>query len=1266
MAGVVINEIHHSPDVKQERVEFVELLNDGPAEVQVGGWSLAGAVDYRIPAGAVIPARGYLVVAEDPAALKAKYGVEGALGPWLGRLSGGGERVVLVDGAGVETDHVDYGLGFPWPTVGDAPGHSIELIHPGLDNTLGGNWRASVASAAGLPDVALVRAGGAWRFWRGKSEPTGAVGAWRNAGYADAAWETGGGPVGYDPDILGPATTGGTRLSDMRGGYTTIYLRTGFDLPDADRYGAVRLEALYDDGVKVWLNGELLFRDALDVAETPYNGVASVVREDNTYAGVELPVRSGLLRTTGNVLAVQVANASLLGSSDCFFDCRLTAVGVAAPQGPTPGRLNRVAATNAPPALRQVSHRPVSPKSGDAVIVSVRATDPEGVASVILEYQVVQPGNYIRFDTAAYATNWTRLTMNDAGLGGDAVAGDSNWAAVLPPSVQAHRHLVRYRIVARDRLGAEVRVPYADDAQRNFAYFTYDGVPAWEGAVRPGDPGALGTRFRVESTEMNRLPVYHLLALRSDVEASTWTDRSHGDEYFWTGTLVYEGEVYDHIRFRPRGGVWRYAMGKNMWKFDFNRGHDFQARDNWGRRMPQDWGKLNLGACIQQGDYLHRGEQGLFESVGFKLFQLAGTPAGETAFVQFRVVDAAVESDPNQYGGDFWGLYLAVEQLDSRYLSARGMPDGNLYKMEAGFGDPNNLGPAGPTDASDLRQFLDAYQAVTRPTEAWWRTNLNLPSYYSYQAIVQAIHHYDIADGKNYFYYRDPVEGRWTVLPWDLDLTWSDNMYRGGQTGGDEPFKSRVLSNFDTVNPVYPGISREFRNRVREIRDLLWNTDEVWRLIDEYARLVRGTNRVGLLDVDRAQWDYNPVMMDGAIVNTSKAGWGRYYQSGITTRDFDGMIRKMRQYVSYRAMDPTFSLDTMSRESGRPSMPTLGYSGSPTYPVNRLTFFRSPYTGARGLATVRWRIGEITRTNHPAYDPTRPLPYEIDAVVDSGAMPAATSEWSPPPGALRVGRLYRARVQFTDTMGATSNWSQAVEFTGGEPDSAGADFAQLDVSELMFDPPADGYEFIELHNRDRGQSLDISGARFVDGISFQFGPGSVLLPDERILLVRTTNVAGFREAYGLPAAVRVLGTYDGALSNAGETVAFRAAAGSSQEIRFTYAVGGTWPAGVNGAGYSLVPSEVGPTDRSLAAHWRTSTAIGGSPGRADPSVLRITGVSITPSGLRLTFDAAWTGVRVQRSDTLRDWTDQSATVGVGEAMVTLETGVGARWYRLVR
>lgn len=64
---------------------------------------------------------------------------------------------------------------------------------------------------------------------------------------------------------------------------------------------------------------------------------------------------------------------------------------------------------------------------------------------------------------------------------------------------------------------------------------------------------------------------------------------------------MYDGEVYDHIRYRARGGVWRYSMGKNMWKFDFNRGHSFEARDNYGARYDTPWDKVNFSAIIQQG-----------------------------------------------------------------------------------------------------------------------------------------------------------------------------------------------------------------------------------------------------------------------------------------------------------------------------------------------------------------------------------------------------------------------------------------------------------------------------------------------------------------------------------------------------------------------------------------------------------------------------------------------------------------------------------------
>src|SRR5512140_2583785 len=175
----------------------------------------------------------------------------------------------------------------------------------------------------------------------------------------------------------------------------------------------------------------------------------------------------------------------------------------------------------------------------------------------------------------------------------------------------------------------------------------------------------------------------HLIANFSAVSEATWGGYS-GDLYNWIGTLVYDGKVYDHIHYRARGGVWRYAMVKNMWKFDFNTGHDLQMRDDYGRRYGTKWTKLNLGACIQQGDYGHRGEQGLFESVGFRLMQLAGVPAPDTSFAELRVVDAASETGATQYDSDLWGLYLSLQPEDGNFLDEEGLPDGNLYKMDGG------------------------------------------------------------------------------------------------------------------------------------------------------------------------------------------------------------------------------------------------------------------------------------------------------------------------------------------------------------------------------------------------------------------------------------------------------------------------------------------------------------------------------------------------------------------------------------------------------
>lgn len=315
------------------------------------------------------------------------------------------------------------------------------------------------------------------------------------------------------------------------------------------------------------------------------------------------------------------------------------------------------------------------------------------------------------------------------------------------------------------------------------------------------------------------------------------------------------------------------------------------------------------------------------------------------------------------------------------------------------------------------------------------------------------------------------------MLPWDLDLTWADNMYREGVKGGDEPFKSRVLANFGS-NPAFPALNRDFRNRVRGIRDLLWNEDEAYRLIDEMALRVRGANLFSVIDADRARWDYNPIMSNGRLVDKSKAGQGLCYKFSpypTVSKTFAGAAQLMKRYVTYRASNRGFSFDTLSTDPAIPSRPVLFYTGPEDYPVQAIGLRRDGYSGSAPLRSVKWRVGEITRTNHPAWQPDRPMPYEIESVWESGELGLGSETVTVPIGVLRVGRLYRARVRVADTKGRTSSWSASVEFTAGAIPQADALREFLRFTEVMYTPP-EGFEFLELHNAHPTEELALGGA----------------------------------------------------------------------------------------------------------------------------------------------------------------------------------------------
>ena len=145
--SLVINEIHYDPSDKTIPEEFIELYNPGTLPVDLTGWYFSDGISYAFPEGVVVEAGAYLVIAEDPEVFMSRYGDDlPLLGPYEGRFSNEGEDVILRDQAGTIVDRVDYRIGFPWPLASAGRGSSMELIHPLLENDLGGSWRASGSS----------------------------------------------------------------------------------------------------------------------------------------------------------------------------------------------------------------------------------------------------------------------------------------------------------------------------------------------------------------------------------------------------------------------------------------------------------------------------------------------------------------------------------------------------------------------------------------------------------------------------------------------------------------------------------------------------------------------------------------------------------------------------------------------------------------------------------------------------------------------------------------------------------------------------------------------------------------------------------------------------------------------------------------------------------------------------------------------------------------------------------------------------------------
>lgn len=183
-------------------------------------------------------------------------------------------------------------------------------------------------------------------------------------------------------------------------------------------------------------------------------------------------------------------------------------------------------------------------------------------------------------------------------------------------------------------------------------------------------------------------------------------------------------------------------------------------------------------------------------------------------------------------------------------------------------------------------------------------------------------------------------------------------------------------------------------------------------------------------------------------------------------------------------------------------------------------------------------------------------------------------------------------------------------------------------SELSESGDEDDYEFIELQNTG-STSINLEGFYLADGVLFTF-PDYVLTTGAYVLVVADTDAFEARYGTGLPVA----GTFEGKLSNSGETLLLRDA--DNREIwSLTYEDGGDWPGRADGKGSTLEREDALLDDDSADA-WRASFEYGGTPGTLG-----------TGPDNRLVVNEVLAHTDYPLSDSIEIWNSSAGAIDVG-------------------
>ena len=191
---------------------------------------------------------------------------------------------------------------------------------------------------------------------------------------------------------------------------------------------------------------------------------------------------------------------------------------------------------------------------------------------------------------------------------------------------------------------------------------------------------------------------------------------------------------------------------KVSWKFHTPQGHDLSMPgllidpvDEFD--LQADWADKAHGRAILSWD----------------AFQRAGT-----------VPDHQMFPVRAQRNGAFQALYNLQDTYDGTWRDRWGYDDDQFFEAETSAFSTRPIDvqfskkSPDKTDFAPIAAFVAGVRLTGNAQRDYLLANADLPQMINYAAVTAIVEHVD-SSSKNFFMSQDPVTGRWSILPWDLD-----------------------------------------------------------------------------------------------------------------------------------------------------------------------------------------------------------------------------------------------------------------------------------------------------------------------------------------------------------------------------------------------------------------------------------------------------------------------------------------------------------------